>query len=219
MRRSRKSQVADGIRTVEADAIVQVKIWLEGVSPMTWQGVRVPGSVTLLELHGVIQVAMGSEGLHLYQFLPRARHYGSSGLGASSLEVSLAALRMRQGARFAYEYNLKIPWLHGVRIEDLMIPEAGASYPVCVGGHGPCPPEDCVNPAAFMSGEVHGLSWEAVEDLQTFLEVLDPICVKAGSMYLTTKTPAGVWNGRSTASGHASASKANRFRAARSIKP
>jgi Plasmid pRiA4b ORF-3-like protein len=175
MRRSRKSRATNGVRTVDANTIVQVKVWLYGVSPMTWRRVQVPGSITLRELHGVIQVAMGWEGLHLYQFLLRAGHYGSSDLGASSPNVSLAALRMRQGARFVYEYDLNIPWRHGVRIEDLMIPEAGVSYPVCIGGHGPCPPEDCANPAAFMSGKVHGFSWEAVEDLQTFEEILGPI--------------------------------------------
>jgi Plasmid pRiA4b ORF-3-like protein len=174
MRGSPKSP-ADAVRTVEADTIVQVKVWLDGVSPMTWRRVRVPGSIMLRELHGVIQVAMGWEGLHLYRFLLRAGQYGSSELGASSPDVSLAALRMRQCARFVYEYDLNIPWRHNVRIEDLMILEAGASHPVCVGGHGPCPPEDCVNPAAFMSGEVHGFLWEAVEDLQTFQEVLSRV--------------------------------------------
>jgi hypothetical protein len=166
------SEATNGVRTVDADAIVQVKVWLDGVSPMTWRRVQVPGSITLRELHGVLQVAMGWEGPHLYRFLLRAGQYGSSELGASSPDVSLAALHMRQGARVIYEYDLNIPWRHGVRIEDLMIPEAGASYPVCVGGHGPCPPEDCANPTAFMSGEVHGFSWETVDDLQTFQEIL-----------------------------------------------
>jgi hypothetical protein len=98
--------------------------------------------------------------------------------------VSLAALRIRQGARFVYEYDLNIPWRHGVRIEDLMIPEAGISYPVCIGGHGPCPPEDCANPTAFMSGEVHGFSWEAVEDLETFQEILSRILSEGRSNVL-----------------------------------
>jgi hypothetical protein len=71
----------------------------------------------------MIQVAMGWEGLHLYRFLLRAGQYGSSELGASSPEVSLAALRIRQGARFVYEYDLNIPRRHNVRIEDLMLPK------------------------------------------------------------------------------------------------
>jgi mutator family transposase/pRiA4b ORF-3-like protein len=108
------SQIAgdERVRAVEADTIVQVKIWLDGVSPMTWRRVRVPGSITLRELHGVIQVVMGWEGLHLYQFPLRTGQYGSSDLGASSPEVSLTALRLRQGARLVYQYDLNIPWRH-----------------------------------------------------------------------------------------------------------
>ena len=90
----------------DAAAIVQIKIWLLGVSPMVWRRIQVSGSTTLRELHGVIQVAMGWEGIHLYQFSLRATRYGSSELSASSPDVTLATLRLRQGARFLYEYDL-----------------------------------------------------------------------------------------------------------------
>ena len=39
---------------------------------MVWRRVLVPARFTLRELHGVIQVAMGWEGIHLYDF-PVAR--------------------------------------------------------------------------------------------------------------------------------------------------
>jgi hypothetical protein len=51
----------------------------------------------LRELHGVFQIAMGWEGIHLYQFSLRATRYGSSELAASSSNVTLAALRLRRG--------------------------------------------------------------------------------------------------------------------------
>ena len=39
---------------------------LLGISPMIWRRVLVPESVSLRELHGVVQLAMGwEEGLHL----------------------------------------------------------------------------------------------------------------------------------------------------------
>ena len=41
----------------DADAILQVKFWLTGISPMVWRRVLVPSSFTLRELHGVIQAA------------------------------------------------------------------------------------------------------------------------------------------------------------------
>jgi hypothetical protein len=57
----------------DAEALLQVKIWLVGISPMVWRRVLVPARFTLRELHGVIQVAMGWEGIHLYDFGPGTR--------------------------------------------------------------------------------------------------------------------------------------------------
>jgi len=51
---------------------VQIKVWLLGISPMVRRRLLVPSTCTLHELHGVIQVAMGWEGIHLYQFCLRA---------------------------------------------------------------------------------------------------------------------------------------------------
>jgi len=42
--------------------IIQLKIRLLGVSPMIWRRAILPSSVTLRDLHGIIQVAMGWEG-------------------------------------------------------------------------------------------------------------------------------------------------------------
>jgi hypothetical protein len=113
------------------DDIVQVKVWLLGVSPMVWRRVLVPPSFTLRELHGVIQVAMGWEAIHLYQFSLRAVRYGSSELTSSSPDTTLTALRLRKGNRFLYEYDLNIPWRHGVRIEDKVSWQTNMTYPAC----------------------------------------------------------------------------------------
>ena len=133
----------------DAEPVVQIKVWLLGISPMVWRRLLVPGTFTLRELHGVIQVAMGWEGIHLYQFCLRAARYGSWELSASSPGVTLKALCLRKGARFAYEYDLNIPWRHEVRIENRMEPEGGKAYPVCIGGAGACPPEDCGGPESL----------------------------------------------------------------------
>src|SRR5208282_1790959 len=168
----------------DADAILQVKFWLIGISPMVWRRVLVPSSFTLRELHGVIQVAMGWEGIHLYNFQLRAAHYGSWEVAAASPDVTLAALRFRKGARFVYEYDLNIPWRHEVRIEDRLEPEARKTYPVCTGGDGACPPEDCGGPESFMDHRNNWFSFDALEDLDTMVEVLQQVALKDGSEVL-----------------------------------
>ena len=152
--------------------IVQIKVWLLGISPMVWRRVLVPSTCTLRELHGVIQVAMGWEGIHLYQFCLRSARCGSWELSASSPDVTWAALKLRKGARFAYEYDLSIPWRHEVRIENRLEWEAGKAYPACIGGHGACPPEDCGGPAGFMAGRNAMVSLDALEDLDTMAEII-----------------------------------------------
>ncbi len=145
---------------------------------MVWRRLLVPDTCTLRELHGVIQVAMGWEGIHLYQFCLRAARYGSSELSASSPDVTLAALRLRKNARFTYEYDLNIPWRHEVRIENRMEPETDKAYPTCLGGNGACPPEDCGGPAGFMAGRNAMLSLDALEDLDTMTEIIGEVVLE-----------------------------------------
>ena len=98
---------------------------------MVWRRVLVLSTCSLRELHGVLQVAMGWEGIHLYQFCLRARRLGSWELSASSPDVTLAALQLRRGARFTCEYDLNIPWRHGLRVGGHLAAEPGQAYPRC----------------------------------------------------------------------------------------
>lgn len=104
--------------------------------------------------------------------------YGSSELSASSPDVTLAALRLRKGTRFLYEYDLNIPWRHGVRIEDRLAPQANTTHPVCNGGGGACPPEDCDGPAGFMARRDEALSWNALEDLGTMANIIGQVVLE-----------------------------------------
>jgi Plasmid pRiA4b ORF-3-like protein len=154
MKRRPKSRVPEEnplAPAADAATILQVKVWLTGISPMVWRRVLVPSRFTLRELHGVIQVAMGWDGIHLYDFHLRAAHYGSWEVASSSPDVTLAALRFRKGARFIYEYDLNIPWRHEVRIEERLELDTRKTYPFCTGGGGACPPEDCGGPESFMA--------------------------------------------------------------------
>ena len=110
-------------------AILQFKIWLMGISPMIWRRVHVPETLTVRQLHGVIQVAMGWESIHLFQFRLRAVQYGSSEISARSPEITLASLRLRQGARFGYDYDMNVPWHHEIRLEERVEPNPKHAYP------------------------------------------------------------------------------------------
>ena len=90
----------------ESIRIVQLKVRLLGLSPMVWRRVLVPESATLRELHGILQVSMGWDGIHLYYFDIHAVHYGSFELDAESPDTPLSQFRFRAKDRFAYLYDM-----------------------------------------------------------------------------------------------------------------
>ncbi len=70
--------------------VLQLKIRLLGINPMTWRRVLVPLSTTLRELNGILQVAMGWEGIHLFLFDIHAARHGSFELHAGISVVMTA---------------------------------------------------------------------------------------------------------------------------------
>jgi hypothetical protein len=132
----------------------------------------------------VIQLAMGWEAIHLYEFGLRAVWYGSPELSASSPDVTLAALKLRKGARFHYHYDLNIPRCHEVRLEDRTMEAAGGGWPTCAGGDGACPPEDCGGPEAFMDSRDDLMSFDGLEDLREMAEILDETVLKGNRKLL-----------------------------------
>ena len=48
----------------------------------------------------------------------------------------------RQTSRFTYEYDFGDGWQHEILVENILSPQAGVQYPVCLAGARACPPED-----------------------------------------------------------------------------
>ena len=131
------------------EAILQLKVRLLGISPMIWRRVLVPESVSLRELHGVVQLAMGWEGIHLFEFAVRGVRYAGPDLSGASTDVALLDFRFRRNARFRYVYDMFCEWEHEIRVEERLAAAPGKRYPRCVGGAGACLP-------AYGQGSVGG---------------------------------------------------------------
>ena len=171
-----------------AGEVLQFKVWLMGVSPMIWRRLHVAPETTLRELHGALQVTMGWEGLHLCQFVLRAKRHGSWQLSAASPDVTLEELRLRRRARFVYEYDLNVPWRHELRLEDRVERHSGRSYPFCVQGHAPCPPEEVGGPEGYQVRRDAWLSCEAMEDLADLAEILRAVVLEGQHERLDKET-------------------------------
>lgn len=146
--------------------IHQLKITLEGIRPPIWRRVQVVSDTNLRRLHDIIQVAMGWQQSHLYEFT-----IGRTAVGepeSSYDEIPCAAdFTLRQvapdlKAKLSYLYDFGDSWNHKIVVETIMPPEEGVTYPRCVTGKRAGPPED--------SGGV----WGYVDLLNTLADPKDP---------------------------------------------
>lgn len=132
-----------------------------GISPMIWRRVLVPMSTTLRELHGIFQVAMGWEGIHLYLFDVHAVNYGSFELFAENPDVPLQQFDFRKNDKVTYVYDMGDHWQHEVRIEGFHSPNIRKLYPTCISEAGACLPEDCGGTQGFLEHLEEAGSYDA----------------------------------------------------------
>jgi hypothetical protein len=136
-----------GRKTHPEPIVYQLKITLRGVSkPPVWRRVLVSASITLRELHEIIQQVMGWGNCHLHVFSTNGQEYGSPDpdLGhASDQRVRLEEVFTGDTDRVRYTYDFGDDWEHDIVAEQMLTSEPGQAYPRCVAGKGACPPEDC----------------------------------------------------------------------------
>jgi Plasmid pRiA4b ORF-3-like protein len=68
-----KKSTATGATSARA---YQLKISLKYIEPPIWRRVQVPASITLGDLHYIIQIVMGWEGEHMHEFTIKKVNYG-----------------------------------------------------------------------------------------------------------------------------------------------
>jgi hypothetical protein len=128
----------------------QLKITLNGIQPPIWRRIQV-AKCTLAELHDHIQLAMGWQNAHLYQFTINGSLYSDPTFSdevypeirdARVVKLSKFFNEGDKPSRFLYEYDLGDGWQHEVVFESCQRAEKKKRYPLCVDGARACPPED-----------------------------------------------------------------------------
>ena len=165
-------------------SILQLKVRLLGISPMIWRRVLVPASMTLRELHGVVQLAMGWEGIHLFEFVVRGARYAGPYLCGEPVDRALSSFRFRRNARFRYVYDMSCWWEHELRVEERLAADAGKRYPRCIGGAGACPPEDCGGPDAYHTRRNEATGLDAMDDLALVADTVKRVLIGKDSSCL-----------------------------------
>jgi hypothetical protein len=142
--------------------LYQIKVTLLESEPPIWRRLRVPGEMTLKQLHRVLQIAMGWTDSHLHTFTAGGVLYGEPSPDWDVKVRSTSRTRLRDVARaegeaFVYEYDLGDSWCHQVVFEKFAFVDDGDRRPTCLQGERACPLED--------SGGVHGY-YRTLEILQ-----------------------------------------------------
>ena len=132
---------------------LQLKVLLRDVHPPVWRRVRLPDSLSIADLHRVIQILMGWDDDHLHLFRIHGRDYGIAylggpGFGEDAAAVPLAWFRFRATERLLYEYDFPAGWQVEVRVEKVIPAASGEIHhiPVCIAGREPGPPDGCDGP-------------------------------------------------------------------------
>lgn len=142
--RARPVPVRPGI-----DCAYQMRIELLDIEPPVWRRLVVRDTLTFHDLHEVIQVVMGWQKCHLFEFrlgdlsigVPHAE-FGRDEI-ADAVEVKLRDVSLPRGSTVNYLYDFGDGWEHHIEIERVVDGSEGARDIACIDGARACPPEDC----------------------------------------------------------------------------
>lgn len=130
---------------------IQFKIQLEGITPPIWRTFQVDASEAFFDLHEIIQIVMGWENAHLFEFHIKDRKIGLLPDDEQTWEnhekvedseaVSIEETQLKVGDTFTYIYDFGDSWEHTLTVEKMI--DEDTPLPLCLDGKRCCPPEDC----------------------------------------------------------------------------
>ena len=134
------------------ETIYRFKISLRDTKPPIWRRIETH-DVTIEQLHGLIQTAMGWTNSHMHEFVVGGSRYTHPMFFQDELEDNGAEnyanlttkdwiTQYGETLRVKYMYDFGDGWQHDVVLEGRFTAEPGVNYPRCVAGKLACPPED-----------------------------------------------------------------------------
>lgn len=152
-------------------AVYRLRVVVAGVSPLIWRRLIVRDDMTITGLGEVLQTAFGWSGEHLCRFTVHgAEHEPCYGGG----RVRLREWGLREGERFAYDYNFTAGWRLDLRVEQITDAAPGRVYPRCAGGRRAGPDEDWDGPWDYLDRTQPHRVFDAIVRAAAILrEVLD----------------------------------------------
>jgi len=136
--------------------IYTIRVAIRDISPLIWRSFTIDGETSFAELHDILQIIMGWDNSHLFQF-----RFGKIRIAVESEDdplpfeasdafvLTLNKLNTKVGDTFKYIYDFGDDWLH--ELEVLSKEEGSINYPVCIAGERNCPPENIGGIPGYLS--------------------------------------------------------------------
>jgi hypothetical protein len=133
--------------------VARLKVEIEEVEPAVVRRLEVPLDIRLDQLNVILQVAIGWQNCHPFEFRHGDTVYGLVSREAKDnplpAEKSTLADLARLGTTFDYDYVFGDDWQHTLTIETIAPAEPGVSYPRLIAAEGRCPPADIGGPEGY----------------------------------------------------------------------
>jgi len=128
--------------------LLQLRIELAWIKPKIWRRIVVPESITLGNLHHVLQMAFNWGGYHLHEFDIDGERFGIPDPEVdwepirSEKRIQLKTALGEIGA-FKYIYDFGDHWEHRIKVEKKLLGDLELSHrALCLAGANAAPPED-----------------------------------------------------------------------------
>lgn len=153
----------------------QLHVELEEVTPVIWREIWVEGDMLLVQLHHIVQAAMGWTDAHLHEFIIKDLTYATPHPEDDPDRPIVDERKVRlekildAGLHFQYHYDFGDGWSHRIhvkRVEPLDHPN-GAGY-IKAGEHA-CPPEDSGGPYGYQEFLDQRRAKPKSEEVRSFL--------------------------------------------------
>jgi hypothetical protein len=118
-----KTRKRAGKKTSLASGGLLLKLTLLEAPLPVWRQIQIPAQVSLSELHHVIQLAMGWQNAHLWEFSDGHNSYMPpspfGGMDSDTIDpdsISLGALLSKKGDKLLYTYDMGDSWEHLIEV-------------------------------------------------------------------------------------------------------
>jgi hypothetical protein len=134
--------------------VARLRVEIDEVEPRVVRRVEVPLSIRLDDLHFVLQIAIGWQNCHPFEFRIGDEAWGlvdrdtpeTNPLPAE--QATLADLAAR-GSAFKYNYTFGDDWEHSVVLEGIESSATDGTIPKLLSAEGRCPPADIGGPSGY----------------------------------------------------------------------